>query len=316
MMWWALIGGCWAVSFLFSGIEAGLLSIDPVRLRALVKQKRRRAQRLERLLRHPERLLVTVLLVTNMANIVALMTLTALLVRAYGNPGFLLSVAVSLPIYLFFLSVLPKDIFRRLSVVSLSRLAGVLETTEWLLWPILYLGARIGRLMLPRRLEEAPRLFAAREELKQIAEQSEREGVLTATERKMIQNVVDFTGVKVRDVMVALADVISVRPQTPVREVLELSRRRDVERLPVISEKGEAVALVTVLDVLFDPNRSEHLSRHMRRLITAQEDEAAYRVIRRLRAARLSLAAVVDRRRKLVGIVTAEDMIKRLMQSA
>ena len=169
---------------------------------------------------------------------------------------------------------------------------------------------------MPKKLEEKPRLFAAREELKQIAEQSEREGALTMTERKMIQNVVDFTGVKVGDVMVPLAQVISITPETSVAELLQLSREKDVDRLPVISASGETIGLVTILDVLFDTNRSATANRYLRRVVTAEDTESAYRLIQRLRAARLSLAAVVDSRRKLIGVVTAEDMIKRLVQSA
>ena len=49
MIWFAVLGLC-AVSFLFAGIEAGLLSVDPVRLRHHVKQRTRGARRLTRLL--------------------------------------------------------------------------------------------------------------------------------------------------------------------------------------------------------------------------------------------------------------------------
>ena len=54
----------------------------------------------------------------------------------------------------------------------------------------------------------------------------------------------------------------------------------------------------------------------MRRIVTAADNEPAYRIIQRLRAARLGLAAVVDRKRKLIGIATGEELIKRLVQSA
>jgi CBS domain containing-hemolysin-like protein len=66
----------WTVSFFFAGIEAGLLSVDPVRLRHQVKQGRRSALRLDRLTKRPERLLITVLLVTNLANILSLLLFT------------------------------------------------------------------------------------------------------------------------------------------------------------------------------------------------------------------------------------------------
>src|SRR5205085_8564566 len=154
---------------------AGLLSVDPVRLRHQVKQNRPAALRLERLTKRPERLLVTVLLVTNFANILSLLLLTKLLVAQFGTLGFLLALVIALPIYLFVLSVLPKALFGRFPFRALARLAGILELVSWLLWPVLELGSLLGRWLLPRRAEKG-RLFAAREELKQITAASEREG--------------------------------------------------------------------------------------------------------------------------------------------
>ena len=92
---------CWIVSFFFNGIESGLLSIDTVRLRQNVKRRVPAALKLNHLLKQPERLLATVLLVTNAADIVGLLLLTSQLVRWYGYAGFLFAVVIALPVYLF-----------------------------------------------------------------------------------------------------------------------------------------------------------------------------------------------------------------------
>jgi putative hemolysin len=314
MIWILAILLLWTVSFFFAGIEAGLLSVDPVRLRHQVKQGRGPALRLDRLTKQPERLLVTVLLVTNFANIVSLLLLAKLLVTRFGVLGFLLALAIALPFYLFVLSVLPKALFRRFPFRALARLGGVLESASILLWPILEIGEHIRNLLLPRRAE-ARRIFIAREELKQIAVQSEREGSLTSTERAMIHNVVDFRNVRAADVMVPLEKAVTVSPETPIDEALRLSAAHSIDRLPVISSEGEAIGLVNTLDILFDECRRESLGRYMRRIVIARDAEPAYRIIQRLRAARLGLAAVIDPQRKLIGIVTGEDAIKRLVQS-
>ena len=88
------------------------------------------------------------------------------------------------------------------------------------------------------------------------------------------------------------------------------------DRLPVISSEKAAVGLVNILDLLFDRAQSNVLGAYMRRIVVADENESAYRVIRRLRAARLSLAAVINAQKQLLGIVTVEDLIKRLIRSA
>jgi CBS domain containing-hemolysin-like protein len=81
----------------------------------------------------------------------------------------------------------------------------------------------------------------------------------------------------------------------------------------VISQ-GEAIGIVNVFDILFDETRRESLAGYTRRIVTANDNEPAYRVVQRLRAARLGLAAVLDPQKRLIGIVTGEDIIKRLVQ--
>src|SRR5207253_11176591 len=188
----------------------------------------------------PERLLVTVLLVTNLSDILALLLLTRRLISAFGSKGFLAAAIIALPIYLFVLAVLPKSLFRRFPFRALAALGGLLEITVKLLWPILEFGQRLGRLFLPRKIKEGGRLFAAREELKQITAQSEREGSLTATERAMIHNVFDFRNVTARDVMKPLAKVASMRPNSGIEEALQISKSSGFDRLPVIDPGGDA----------------------------------------------------------------------------
>jgi len=307
---------CWIVSFFFNGIESGLLSIDPVRLRQNLKRGVPAARRLDRLLKHPERLLATVLLFTNAADILGLLLLTSQLVRLCGHAGYLLALVIALPVYLFLLVILPKSLFRRFPFRALARLARVLELAVMLFSPLLELGARLGKLLLPAPAAKHARLFAAREELKQITTESEREGSLTATERAMIHNVVDFSGVKVRDVMLPAAKVVALQPGASTQEALKLSAATDVDRLPVVPPGGQPSGLVNVLDILLDHDGNKPLGNYVRRIVTTTEEEPAYRIVQQLRAARLGLAAVVDQKKNFRGIVATEDLIRRLVSSS
>ena len=309
-----IIIGCWLISFLFNGIEAGLTAIDPVRLRHHVKLNYVAAVRLNRLLQMQGRLLATVLLVTNFVDIIALLLLTRIFVARFGPAGFAMSIIIALPVYLFVLNVLPKSLFRRFPFRALSRFAWLLEATMTAIWPVLMVGKVLGRLFLPSQKRRA-RLFAGREELKQITAQSEREGSLTATERAMIHNVVDFQNITAGNVMKPMANVAALRADSTAGEALKLSKSTGLDRLPVIDQNGDAVGLINVLDILLDKEHPQTLPRYFRRMVTVQENEPAARAISRLRAARLGLAAVVDQQRKLIGIVTSEDLVARLVRA-
>jgi CBS domain containing-hemolysin-like protein len=314
MISWFVIVLCWFASFLFNGIEAGLLSLDQVRLRHQVKLRNPSAIRLDRLLKKPERLLATILLVTNFADIAGLLLFAQQLVRLLGWAGYPVALLVAAPIYLFLLGVLPKSLFRRFPYRALAALAGLLAFTSRALWPVLELGTLVGQLFF-RRTDARPRLFAAREDLKQLTVESERQGALTSVERELIHNVVDFRTVKVSDVMVPRRSVIAATPETTISDLLALSQRTSIDRIPILAENDHALGLVNVFDILLDQSPPRNLRDYTRAIVSAVETESAYRTIRRLRAAQLTLAAVFDEKSKLAGVVTLEDLVRRLVKS-
>jgi CBS domain containing-hemolysin-like protein len=116
--------------------------------------------------------------------------------------------------------------------------------------------------------------------------------------------------------MVPRQQVVAARPEISVPQLLELSASTGIDRVPVITEDGRALGLVNVFDVLLDQSLPREVGYYAEPIVSAAETESAYRIIRRLRAAHSTLAAVFDHRRELTGIVTVEDLVRRLVQSA
>lgn len=315
MIWLAVVL-CSIVSFLFSGIEAGLLSMNRVRLRHRVKQRDRAAIRLNRLLAHPERLLVTVLIVTNLANVFALTLATQELVRLCGHRGYLVALGVALPFYLFCLELLPKSLFRRFPYRAVAVLTGPLRLADRLLSPLHFCGQLAVRALFGRRPPSQQKLFVAREDFKYLTIESERTGALSKTERQMIHNVVDFRAVTARQVMVPIEKVRAIAASAPLEDLLRRSREEHLERWPILGDDGQLVGLVQTFDIALDGRSRGRVESFQRRIVTVALHEPAYSIVRKLRAARTTLAAVVDAEGKSLGIVTWEDLIQRLVSTA
>ena len=90
---------------------------------------------------------------------------------------------------------------------------------------------------------------------------------------------------------------------------------RSLDRLPLLAPDVQPAGLVNVLDILLEQNGEKPLSSYVRRIVTTNEEELAYRIVQQLRAARFGLAAVLDQKKKFRGIVTIEDLIRRLVSS-
>jgi putative hemolysin len=311
-MSWLIFLFCLAVSFLFSGTEAGLLSLNRLQLRRLAQLRDPAAIRVERLLLRPARLFVTVLFVTSLSNITAILILVSELVALYGSVGYLLALLVAFPIFLFVTEVLPKSFFRRFPYRALASVALILEFVSGLLTPLMKIGAWIARKVF--RLRRPREIFLAREDLKYVTSHIERMGKLSSIERQMIHNVVDFRSVKVGDVMVRIERVRSVPLSMALEQVIFLSRETKFDRFPVVDEEGKIVGIVNVLDLIVDQRPDATAQSYLRSILTVREDEPASTVLRRLRAAPQGLASVQNEAGADVGIVSIEDLLNPLVK--
>lgn len=311
-----LIVGCLAVSFLYSGLEAGLVSVSRVRLRSRAEQGDRGAIRLQRLLRHPERLLATVLLVTNFADVAALIAVTEAFVRRWGNFGYVWAGVALLPVYLIGVQLLPKSLFRRFPYRALAALAPLLEATSRVLAPVMTVGIWLTRRHFPASGARLHGLFAAREEFKSLAAEGERVGALSAVERGLIHNVVDFSALTARDFAKPAGATLPADGATRVADLLSFARDHgNLELIPIVDAAGKLTALVERDAILFDRDLQRPAASYLRRRpLSVTPADPASRVLRRLRAARLTAAGVEDADGKFIGAVLTRDLLQRLVR--
>ena len=316
---------CLLISFLYAGIEASLLSLSRVRLRSRIHQGERGAVRLGRLLAHPGQLLATVLLVTNFADVAALVLMTDACVRAFGARGYLVAGLVMLPVYLIALQMLPKSLFRRFPYRATAALAGLLEGTVRVLAPVLTAGRfLLGRTLLPPvpAMEKGPRgVFVARQDFKKLAAEGERTGALSPAEHRLIDHVIDFSAVTIRELVQPLAkayrwDAAPGAESPTVANLLDFARTHgDPDFLPILAADGALSALVEVFVLRLERDPRRPAAAYLRRApLFVVPEEPAVQALRRLRAVRLGAAAVRDGEGRLLGMVRTADLLQRLVQ--
>jgi CBS domain containing-hemolysin-like protein len=84
----------------------------------------------------------------------------------------------------------------------------------------------------------------------------------------------------------------------------------------VVGSTGKISGVVNVFDLIVDQTLTETVRKYVRRVLTVKRDDQTLTVLSRLRAARSSLAAVVDEQGTTLGIVSVEDLLKPLVKGA
>jgi len=312
MIFWLVIAALLLVAFVFSGIEAGILSLNRVRLRNRVKHRDRDALRLQKLLKNPEQLLLTVVIVTNLANLFAITLATATFVRHWGYAGYGVSLLVFLPLYLFGLELFPKALFRRFPLHAVALLSAPLRLAYLALAPVLRLGTSLGRRLFPPVQDDSLKLFAAREDFKYLTLESERAGAISPAERRMIHGIVDFRSVAARELMQPLADFPTIHEGAGIEALIAASQGGSLERFLVVSEKGEILGIVSLFEAILARAPGAKIRSHLRRLAPVPATESALRVLRKLRTARTQVALVMEGNTPQ-GVLFAEALYRRLV---
>jgi CBS domain containing-hemolysin-like protein len=304
------------VSFVCTGVEAALLSLSPARVRHFARLEYKPAMRLEQLLQLPDRLFVSILILTNLCNIGALALLLRFATNQMGEAGYFVAGLAAIPLWLVLLGVIPKGLFRRMPDRALTTLVVPLESVTRLLDPITRLFERIPT----SRTSASPALSrsagASREELKFLADTGERTGDLSPIERAMIHDVLDFRSLTAESIMIPWERVVSVPLNATCEAILAIAKEHNVDRMPVLTPNGKVAGLVLTLDVLFDGKPGLIAKNFLRHVVTVPLREPAYRLMRKLRAARITLAVVESRSGTPLGIVANEDLVGRLVRSA
>ena len=110
-----------------------------------------------------------------------------------------------------------------------------------------------------------------------------------------------------------LVDVIAVRDDSPLDEVIRIANREHFSRLPVFHERlPNIVGILHVFDLLV-PNGARKAAERMSPPTFVPEMALASDILRRLQAQGVNLAVAVDEYGGAVGIVTIEDILEEVV---
>lgn len=312
MILWFLIGLCLFISFLFAGIESGILSINRVHLRHRADEGDPSAKTLQSMLQHPERILMTVVIVTNLMNIFAITLTTQIFVNWWDAAGYFISLLIFFPLYLFALELFPKSLFRRLSTDFLAALATPLRIADRLLSPFLHFGTLLMHRFSRNEAAFNHKLFTAREDFQYFLQETEKAGSISPIQRDLIHNVVEFRALTALDLMRPLSEFPTQRQESGINDLIAASKQGQQETFLIVSESGEIVGFADLYEILLDRDHRTQLSSYTRPLTRVAATDAAPRVLRKLTATHSKMALVVDGQ-KPIGLVFRDSLYKRVI---
>jgi putative hemolysin len=310
------LGLLFVLSGFFSGSETALMAIDRLRVKYLVEKKRRGAERLERLLNHPDRLLGAILVGNNLVNIAISVFATTFLVGLYGHRGELLTILILTPLLLIFAEIFPKTFAANNSERVSFLVLRPIVTVMWLLTPVVWVVTGISRVLIRLiKPEAANRPIISEDEIRAIISVGEQTGVVAKEKRRMLHGVIGLSQTRVRDVMIPRTEVVGIEVNRTFTEALQLVRQAHHSRFPVYEENlDNIVGVIHSKDILDYVDQPEDFSLRSiaRPPYFVPESKKVETLLQSFRRKRVHLAMVIDEYGGVEGIVTLEDIFEEI----
>jgi len=314
---WLLVGICLVVSFVLSGLEAGVFALSRLRIRQQMRAGRASAKLLHDFLENPENFLWTILVGNTVANLFVLGWLVVILEGKLNVHAGVVALVYAVIVLVFYAlsDLLPKMLFRMYPTRLCILLARPFRILHLLLSPLVRVVEWCSDLLLRWRGGKVftGHLFGNREEMRLVMQESAQ--VLTSEERAMINRVLDLQTLTVRQAMVPLEQVATVTAQTSVSEMLSLGRERKLTRFPVWETRDgtrRIIGLASLNPLLYQPNLdlTKPISEHVKPALYLEEDLRLEIALRRMQRGGQRLAIVLARDRREIGILSLQDVLR------
>lgn len=320
---WLLLAflACLALSAFFSSAEAAFIALPKLRIRYLLENGVRGADKLSQAAEKPERILATVLLGNNLVNITAATLGTIISISIFGYPwGPVIATAAVTTLILVFGEVIPKTLAvqhpQRLSLLYVNPL----RTFELCLYPFVLGLERIG-LSLTRltALPEEEKKLVSEGEIRSAINVGESEGVVEQDEAQMLHKVFEFTDRPVSKIMIPRTEITWVAQGTNLGDFLNLYSQRRYSRFPVYRENTDnVVGMLHSKDVLARltdqvNGRDSLIDELMRPAFFVPEGKRLGELLTEMRDAGYHAAVVVDEFGGIAGMVTLGQLTEEIV---
>ena len=324
-----IVGGVATIVFLivlsafFSSSEIAMFSLPAHRTEALVEDGVPGAHTLKALKADPHRLLVTILVGNNLVNI-AMSSISTGLLAIYLTQGQAVLAATFgiTAIVLLFGESAPKSYAVENTESWALTISKPLKLAEKVLLPLIllfdYLTRVVNKITGGRSAIETS--YVTREEIQDIIETGEREGVLDEEEREMLQRTLRFNDTIAKEVMTPRLDMTAVAKDASIREALETAIQSGHARLPVYEGSlDNVIGVVHIRDLVRDLDYGEKfaddivLEELIEPTLHVPESKNVDDLLTEMRAERLHMVIVIDEFGTTEGLVTMEDLTEEIV---
>jgi CBS domain containing-hemolysin-like protein len=307
-----------AFAGVLAGADSAISRLSRSRIEEMVRDGRRGAERVQRVLANPPHYLNVLLLLRVAAEMTATVFVAVVVLDRLGVrwQAVLLTAVVMTIVSYVLIGVAPRTLGRQHPVAVACRTAGMTLALTRVLGPLPRFLIVVGNALTPGRgFREGP--FASEAELRDLVDLAEESRVIESGEREMIHSVFELGDTIAREVMVPRTDMVFIERGKTARQALSLALRSGFSRIPVLGENEDDVVGVVYLKDLarrvYEGRDTEKVEDLMRPATYVPDSKPVDELLREMQAGQVHVAIVIDEYGGTAGLVTIEDILEEIV---
>jgi len=299
------------LSGFFSSAETALFSISKAKAVHLAKQEGLTNALIKKMKDDPHRLLSTILIGNNLANVGASALATAITLNLVASNAVGIATGIMTFLILIFGEIFPKSVATRNNILIAKLVIIPLYWLSLLFTPIILMLNFIPK--LTGKLKRKPHV--TEEELLTFVEVVKEEGGIEEAEKELIHNIFEFDDTSASEIMTPRADMFIINGDAPFN--LEEIAKSGFTRFPVIEgDIDHIIGILNIKDLLMHQMTCEALidvKKIMREPYFVPENIKLDRLLQQFKRRKQHMAIVVDEHGGVSGLITLEDALEEIV---
>lgn len=306
-----------ALSAFFSASEMSLSSINKVRLKTMAEDGDPRAQRALGMIERFDRTLSVILVGNNVVNIAAASAATVLATGIFGAGGVAIATAITTVVILVFGEVLPKSIAKENAESIALSLCRPLSFFIFILTPLSLLFVKLQEWVSKLYGDSVNHPLVTEQELLNIIETIEEEGVLNEQRSELMQSALSFDSTTVQEILTPRVDITAVNLADPPEKTRDIILGERFSRMPVFERSLDNIIGILhtrdYLEALLKGQEPIDLSALLTKPFFVHKSHRAALLLNDFKRQRTHMAVVIDDFGGTMGIVSMEDLLEELV---
>ncbi|MBA7631864.1 hypothetical protein ES703_39400 [subsurface metagenome] len=318
----ALLIICVGLSAFFSGSEIALSSIDKLTLKRLIKQDEKRGRRIEYLLMHPSRWLITILIGNNLVNVAAASLATLMVMGiVQGAPGRAVAIVTGVMtfILLVFGEITPKRYCQQHAEIIVPKIAGPVLLLCRVFSPLVG-GLNLltqGILRVAQTKEVKRSWLITEKEIHALIDIGQEEGALEEREEKLVHGALEFDETQAREIMIPRTKMVCIEEEAKISTLVDLIKGVGYSRIPVYKGKIDSMVGVAyakdILSLIPRVNENLRVKQIMRPALFVPYTTRLSEIFRKMQREKMHLVIIVDEYGGVAGMLTIEDLLEEIV---